>query len=552
MTGHLSTLGAWVAGLRPDDIPADTLRAARYQVANMVAALHAAARLPDTQAVARAVIRSTGGTSTATAPATAGRATATASTSSPTATASTGGATLLGTGQRTCPADAAQANAAYTMAQDFDDIVWMGHTCHSAVFAALAVAEHEARDTRALLTAVVAANEVAGRLGASSFLGPLNGQMWTFIHLIGAAAATASLLGLDETRTTHALAIALAQPTFALQPAFLAPTSKLLSASVPTAIGIQAAYHAAEGMEGEPTLLEDRRGFWSRFSFHPMPGMLGELGRFWTLQTLSMKTFPGCHYFQTACTALERLQARLGRLDPARIRAIRLDTSKLGAEATRFGQEYGRTTPRIGHVNVNFDLATTAAVFLHAGRLTGAELDPAWLDAHTPAIAALRDRATVVHDPALTMAVIGSARALPTGRQALDDLHARDLLELRRRYRREYSSSLVSAAEAVGWVRALWNARSSAAPPSASGSAIPLRFPNRVTLEFTDGHSDSERVDLPVASFCLPAAEAELRAKFTREVGANLGPERAHTAFADTLALESQPLAAWVASVSLA
>ena len=60
MTGHLSTLGAWVAGLRAGDLPADTLRAARYQVANMVAALHAAARLPDTQAVARAVIRSSG------------------------------------------------------------------------------------------------------------------------------------------------------------------------------------------------------------------------------------------------------------------------------------------------------------------------------------------------------------------------------------------------------------------------------------------------------------------------------------------------------------
>src|SRR5262249_3791992 len=155
------------------------------------------------------------------------------------------------------PADAALANAACSMGQDFDDIVWMGHTCHSAVFAPLAIAEHEGATGEALLTAVVAANEIGGRLGASSCLGPLNGQMWTFIPPVGAAAAGASLLGLDATRTAHALAIALAQPNFALQPGFMAPTSKLLAAATPTATGIQAAYFARAGMTGALDILED-------------------------------------------------------------------------------------------------------------------------------------------------------------------------------------------------------------------------------------------------------------------------------------------------------
>ena len=142
-----------------------------------------------------------------------------------------GRATVLATGERSGPADAALANAVCSMAHDFDDIVWMGHTCHSAVFASLAVAEHEGRSSAELLIAVIAANEVAGRLGASSFLGPLNGQMWTFIHLLGAAAATAKLLGLDELRTAHAMAIALAQPPFPLQAGFFSSTSKLLAAA---------------------------------------------------------------------------------------------------------------------------------------------------------------------------------------------------------------------------------------------------------------------------------------------------------------------------------
>src|SRR5271165_3291721 len=168
------------------------------------------------------------------------------------------------------------------------DIVWMGHTAHSAVFAALAVGELVGAQTSEVVDAIVVANELAGRLGASSILGPLNGQMWTFIHLVGAAAASARLLRLDAERTTHALAIALAQPTFALQPGFLRPTSKLLAAATPTATGLRAAFFAQAGMTGAPELLEDPRGFWSRFSFLPLPGMLGDLGELWVLRTLAV------------------------------------------------------------------------------------------------------------------------------------------------------------------------------------------------------------------------------------------------------------------------
>lgn len=96
--------------------------------------------------------------------------------------------TVIATGERYGPADAAFANAAWSMAQDYDDIVWMGHTCHSAVFASLAVAEHEGAGAKELLLALLVANELGGRLGASCLLGPLDGQMWTFIHLVSAAA----------------------------------------------------------------------------------------------------------------------------------------------------------------------------------------------------------------------------------------------------------------------------------------------------------------------------------------------------------------------------
>lgn len=159
----LARLGHWVADLDYRDIPADTLRAARYQVLDMVATVHAAVGSRETASL-----------------------TAGLSGFSPAG----GSSTVFATGQRHPPAEAALVNAGYSMAQDFDDIVWMGHTCHSAVFAPLAVAEHEGLSAEDFLTAVVVANEIGGRLGASCLLGPLNGQMqmWTFIHLVVAAA----------------------------------------------------------------------------------------------------------------------------------------------------------------------------------------------------------------------------------------------------------------------------------------------------------------------------------------------------------------------------
>jgi 2-methylcitrate dehydratase PrpD len=351
---HLSTLARWVHGLRHDDVPDRVRRAARVQLLDMVAAAHASAGSHEVRSVLDGVAATGGGD---------------------------GPATILAAGRRTRTIDAAMANAAMSMAHDFDDIVWMGHTCHSAVFAPLAVAQQEAASTRALITAIVVANEIGGRLGASSFLGPLNGQMWTFIHLVGAAASTAKLLDLDAERTTHALGIALAQPPFALQPGFMAPTSKLLAASTPIATGIRAAYFARAGMTGHAGILEDRRGFWRRFSFLPMPFMLSMLGEFWTLDTLTLKTYPGCHYFQTALTALERILARRGPLSPAHVKRVVVDTTKLGFEVTRFAADYVGDRGAMTPVRVNFDLAASCAIFLAAGRLTTDEMDGAWMSA---------------------------------------------------------------------------------------------------------------------------------------------------------------------------
>jgi 2-methylcitrate dehydratase PrpD len=509
----LRPLASWVAALESRRIPGPVLQAARLQVLNMAAAVHAAAADSETVASIEPALADLfpGG----------------------------GRATSLASGRRFGPVPAALANCAHSMAQDFDDIVWMGHTGHSAVFASLAVAEHEGRGVEDLLTAVVAANEVAGRLGASTFLGPLNGQMWSFIHLIGAAAAAAKLLALDAEQTENALSIALAQPTFPLAPGFFWPTSKLLTAATPTAAGIQAAYFARRKMTGAPSIVEDPRGFWSRFTYLPLPSMMGALGEFWVTGTLCIKTFPGCHYFQTACSAIERLLARHPSLALEDVDGIVLQTSKFGAEVTRFAA--GSAPPgAVAPVNVNFDLALCAATLFHARRLGPQEVGARWLAANAGALRRWRERIAVEHDPAMTLKVLSSASAVAAGREALGALRLRDLLRVSRRYRAEYRFSLLGAGELT---RLLSAARSRAHRGPFSGvaqhpaeGAVPLYFPGRVRIRLRGGLTDSEELDLPEGSVAAPAPRAQLEKKFFAACAPRLGPEEARAALEAGLA----------------
>src|SRR5439155_24280516 len=176
-------------------------------------------------------------------------------------------------------------NAAASIAHDWDDYLYMGHTGHSAVWAARAVADASGAENDDLLAAQVAANEIEGRLGAALFIGPHNGQFWSSIHCAGAAAAAARLRRLDPEQTAHAIAIALYQPPSGLWPGFMGPDTKLLTAAEPVAQGIRAAALAAAGFSGPLDVIEHRRGLLAHFSYAPRPSMLGGLGEVWLTDT---------------------------------------------------------------------------------------------------------------------------------------------------------------------------------------------------------------------------------------------------------------------------
>src|SRR3954454_20841787 len=390
---RIEQFAAWVAHLEADAIPERVRERARLQAMNTVAAGMAGSTSP-------AVTRLREATSYWAAP---------------------GAVGVIGTDDEWEPAAAAYANAAASMAHDWDDYIYMGHTGHSAVWAARAIGDVTGASGDDIIAAQIAANEIEGRLGAALFVGPHNGQFWASIHCAGAAAASARLRRLDPEQTAHAIAIALYQPPFGLWPGFMGPDTKLLTAAEPVAQGIRAAMLAASGFTGALDMIENRRGFLAHFSYAPRPELLDGLGESWLTDTIAYKEHPGCAYLQPAVEAVLRLQrdnvfeaGDVARID---VRAGWLTTTmeKLGA-----GEP-------LNSVRVNFSVALSCAAALLGGRLTHEELAPAWLAEREDDLRDLATRVFLEHDWQLTAKTINAAGG------SASDLPLRRLPSIRRR-----------------------------------------------------------------------------------------------------------------------
>lgn len=377
-------------------------------------------------------------------------------------------------------------SALASIAHDWDDYLFMGHTGHSAVPTAAAFAA----DRERVLVAQVAANEVAGRFGAALFVGPHNGQFWASIHCASSAVAASVGLGLDAERTAHALAIALYQPPFGMWPGFMGPQSKLLTAAEPAALGARAALLAAEGVTGALDVIEHPRGVLANLSFAPRPDMFRALGEVWLTDTLAYKRLPGCAYLQSVGEA-----ALAAGIDAEAISSVEIEAGWLTCEM----EELGRG-PNLTPVRVNFSARFTTAIALLAGRLTPAELDPAWLAANEDGVRDLASRVTLAHSPALTAeTLLGTLEA-----GVSPGLGLGDLLRIRRRLG---DANMDEANPAPAILRALsvdsrlrrhlgrslrTQLRGGAADPGIDAldtTALRMTFPSRMRIRRRDGSS---------------------------------------------------------------
>lgn len=299
-------IAEWVAQTQFDDLPRRVTEEAKNQILSVIAAVHAGHFSEAGRMVSRTVKDWASGKE----------------------------ATLIPSGERASLHNAIFANTALSMALDFDDYLFAGHTGHSAVLVTLALAEKLGISGKDFLLAQTLANEVEGRVGASVLLGPLNGQLWTCLHLIGSAVITGKLLDLDAQQMQSAMGIAMLQPPHPLNPGFFGSDAKALMASMTAPLGVQAAQLAANGLRGAGDILDGPQGFIEVFANQPLLGAYEGFGKLWLTDTLCYKVYPGCAYIDTAIDSVLAL-ARHHSIDAKKVKAVEVATGPLtlGMEA---------------------------------------------------------------------------------------------------------------------------------------------------------------------------------------------------------------------------
>lgn len=238
-------------------------------------------------------------------------------------------ATLLCDGERVSVEAAAMANAAlmHTRAQDDTHFPAKTHVGSAVGPAVLAIAERDGRSGADFAVAMVAGCEVAAAVGER--LAPAvtaRGFRATPVFgTLGAAAAVASLLGLDARGCADAIAIA-SNFSAGLNQTWIDGTSEYrLQLGMAARNGITAAELAASGLHGAGHWYEGDAGYARAFAgADPGTAAAGdwELGERWRLLDVTYKPYPVCAITQSP-VALAIDLATEHHLKPADVVAVR-------------------------------------------------------------------------------------------------------------------------------------------------------------------------------------------------------------------------------------
>lgn len=249
-----------------------------------------------------------------------------------------GDASLYLAGPRVPAPDAALINATAAHALDFDDVALRGHPSTVLVPAILAEGEALGSTGAQLATAYVAGYEVWAELtGRDPDQHHEKGWHPTGIFgPIGAAAACASLHGLDAERTAQAIALGASHSAGLV--ANFGTMTKPYHAGRAASAGVISARLAAAGFTASPDALEHPLGFLAAVS----PGAKADrtapsqIGKEWQLlrQGLSIKQYPLCYCTHRAIDGMLDLLAA-HPLQPDDVERIVVSTSRRNATVLR-------------------------------------------------------------------------------------------------------------------------------------------------------------------------------------------------------------------------
>jgi 2-methylcitrate dehydratase PrpD len=269
-----------------------------------------------------------------------------------------GPATIAGTGARASAADAALVNGYAAHLLEFDDSTLnpVGHPSTTILPAVLALAEARGCGGRDVLAAYMAGLEVHSRLGQAKAGNWSYTDPWLpigTIGVVGAAAATARLLGLDPQQAVHCVGLG----------AHLACQLNVSNGSLAKPLGaghsarcaVQSAELAEVGVTAAPDAIEAPGGFAATFLAAGPEQLEVALRRLGTPSHLdevgvAVKRYPSCYGSHWSIDALRELLDRHA-LEPADVRSVELvypqDAAFLDrpepatAEEARFSLQYG-------------------------------------------------------------------------------------------------------------------------------------------------------------------------------------------------------------------
>jgi 2-methylcitrate dehydratase PrpD len=291
------------------------------------------------------------------------------------------GATLWVDGARVTRAGAAFAHGvAIAVNNQCDSYHMLTHPGVLIVPAGLATAEGEGRAGPELLTALAAGYEVQCRC-ARDFIPstPARGFRASPVYgILGCAATTAKLLGLDSARTASAIELAASFAGSLIEGQRTGARDADFAEAQAARSGMWAAALAAEGFEGAPTALEGEGGFYNAFtgshrgdltySFTgalraDVDAIVRDLGRRWEILDVKFKIYPTPGFNQPVIWLAHEMTAR-HRLKAEDIEHVVLEMNHLETlyPSPRFprppgpdGSGFGRTAYMLAYTVVAGD-----------------------------------------------------------------------------------------------------------------------------------------------------------------------------------------------------
>lgn len=254
-------------------------------------------------------------------------------------------------------------NTSASVIFDWDDYLFAGHTGHSSVITAmeLTAKKEESMENERSLKAIWIGNEIGGRFGIATLLGPLNGQMMTYLHGIISSAITSYLLFGPE-KIPERILNYISNPNFISFSGFMGGDTKIFTTSIPTISGI---ISALLEVKAKDSTLDD---FLSIFSFGKNELKVLEKifsPDFFVTRTLMIKKYPACAYvlpqIECAISIKKKVEEICEVFDPKRIQKIEVEYSIIPFVLDRIS---GKFSDFSNHVWSEFSSYTSLALAL--------------------------------------------------------------------------------------------------------------------------------------------------------------------------------------------